>query len=337
MADRFDFRRGAQSDRALSRRDFVQGAAAVGAGALLAPAASSFAFAQDYPNRPVTIIAPAAAGGPTDIVSRAAAQRLQARFKQGVVVENRGGAAGNIGAAAAAKAEPDGYTLVTLLAPLAQNTAIYKNPGFNLDQDFKPLAHMASVDLLIIARPNLPVKNLKEFLAYTKENPGKLTCGSQSPPQMEYLKRTTKADFTVAPYRGSALITNDVIGGQIDIGLVPYSDVAQHIAAGSVRPLFTNGPKRVLQLPEVESVGETFPGFYFWSWYGLAAPSRTPQPIVDQLRGALIEIAGAPDFKQFLLQLGLAPVDAPEKFGDVITAEIAQWRRLVDELNLPRI
>lgn len=315
----------------LTRRQFGLGAGAAGAGLLLPQSASA---QTDYPNRTVTIVAPTAPGGPTDIIGRASAQRLTDRFKQNFIVENKGGASGNIGAQYVSKAEPDGYTLVVMLAPLAQNIAIFKQPGFAIE-DFKPLAHMASVDLVIAARKDLPINNLDDFLTYTKSN--KISCGSQSPPQMEYLKRTTKAEFTVVPYKGSSLITNDLVGGQIDIGLVPYSDIAQHLAAGNVKVLFTNGPKRVRKLPNVQAVGEKFPGFYFWSWYGIAAPAKTPEPIVQKLRTELVAIAKSPDFLALIDKIGLAPVDQPEKFNEVIAAEVAQWKRLVTELSLPQL
>ena len=256
------------------------------------------------------------------------------RLKQNFIVENKGGAAGNLGAQAVSKAAPDGYTLMVFLAPLAQNIAIFKQPGFAID-DFVPLAHMASVDLVMAARKDLPVNNLDEFLAYTKSH--KVSCGSQSPPQMEYLKRTTKAEFTVAPYKGSSLIVNDLVGGQIDIGLVPYSDIAQHLAAGNAKVIFTNGPKRVKKLPTVQAVGEKFPGFYFWSWYGIAAPAKTPEPIVQKLRTELVDIAKSPDFLALIDKIGLGPVDHPEKFNEVIAAEVTQWKHLVTELSLPQL
>lgn len=325
------------STLALSRRHFLGGASAAAAAPLL-PALSPWpAQADTYPSRPITIFVPAAAGGPSDTIGRAAAKSLQERLKQSVVVENRGGAAGNLGAQAAARAAPDGYTLVVLLAPLAQNVAIFKDPGFNLEADFVPLAHMASVDLVIAARKDLPVNNLDEFLAYTKANPGKIACGSQSPPQMQYLMSVTKANFTVVPYKGSALIKQDLVGGQLDAGLVPYSDIAEHVKAGAVKVLFTNGPKRVRQLPNVQAVGEKFPGFYFWSWYGLAAPAKTPAPVVELLRKELVTLAKAPDFVDFVDKLGLSPVDNPGDMNTVIANEVAQWKRLAEELKLPKI
>lgn len=326
--------RAVRSSLLMSRRQFGLTA---GAAALMSPQLMTAARADTYPSRPITIIAPTAAGGPTDTIGRASAKGLQEVFKQTILVENKGGASGNLGAAAAAKAEPDGYTLVVLLAPLAQNIAIFREPGFSLEKDFVPIAHMASVDLVIAARKNLPINSLDEFIAYTKANPGKISCGSQSPPQMQYLMKTTGINMTVAPYKGSSLITNDLVGGQIDVGLVPYSDIAQHVAAGTAKVLFTNGPKRVRQLPDVQAVGERFPGFYFWSWYGIAAPAKTPAAVVERLRKELVTLAKSPDFVAFVTKLGLAPVDEPGKFNEVISKEIAQWQRLVVELQLPRI
>ena len=295
------------------------------------------ARADQFPARAITIVVGTAPGGPTDTISRAAAQRLAERFKQNVIIENRAGASGNLAAQTVAKAEPDGYTLITLLAPLAQNQATFKTPGFNIQQDFKPIAHMASTDMMIVGRSSLPVRNLAQLIAHAQANPGKLSVGSQSPPQGEYLKRTIKVDINVVPYRGSQLITNDVIGGQIDLGLVPYSDVAQHIASGSVVALFNCGPKRITKLPAIETVAESFAGFGFWSWYGFAVPAKTPDAIVDVLRKELGDIARSEDFRGFVSGLGLATVDQPDKFGEVIDAEVALWKRLVDELALPRI
>ena len=319
----------------ISRRTVGVGLAA--SAAALAARPFDTARADTYPSRAITIVVGTAPGGPTDTVSRAAAQRLTERFKQNVLIENRAGASGNLAAQTVAKAEPDGYTLITLLAPLAQNQATFKTPGFNIQQDFKPIAHLASTDMMIVGRPALPFGTLAQLIAHAQAHPGTMSCGSQSPPQAEYLKKTIKVAFNVVPYRGSALITNDVIAGQIDLGLVPFSDVAQHIAAGTVKPLFNCGPKRIAKLPAIETVAESFPGFGFWSWYGIAAPARTPDAVVAILRKEFGDIARSDDFRGFVSGLGLATVDAPDKFGDVIDAEVALWKRLVDELSLPRI
>jgi len=317
----------------LSRRGFMTVAAAAGAGALL-PA--PLRAASDYPTRQITIVSPAAAGGPSDFVARSSARYLQDVLGKPVVVENRTGAAGNIGAQFVARAEPDGYTLLTVLAPLAQNTAIYKAPGYDLQKDFRPLALMASTDLLIVARKNAPFNNLAELMKYTADGKS-VSCGVQSPPQIEYLKRVTKINITIVPYRGSALTINDLLAGQIDIGLSPYGDAAQHIQAGNIKPLFCLGEKRARYLPDLETVAETFPGFGFWSWYGVVAPANVPAEIGDRLQSELVRIAKSAAYQKELAAVGLSPIDAPEQFGSVIAKEVAQWRKLVDELGLPKI
>jgi len=322
------------SSTVLSRRSFVQVAAAAGVGSLL-PAAGS--AQTSYPTRQVRIVSGAAAGGPTDFMARAAARSLQEALGKPVVVENQTGASGNIAAQAVSRAEPDGYTLLAALAPLAQNMAIFKDPGFDIQRDFVPLALMAGTDLLIVANKDRPYSSLKELMAYVKKTGIPVNCGVQSPPQIQYLKKVTGIDITIIPYRGSALTMTDVIGGKIDIGLSPYGDAIQHIRAGAIKPLFCLGEKRARYLPDLETVGETFPGFGFTSWYGLVAPARVPADIVQRLRSELVRIARSDKYKTEIETVGLAPIDAPDAFGTVIAREVEQWKKIVAELNLPRI
>jgi len=318
----------------LSRRRFMQMATAVGASSL----SPSFSFAQtDYPTRQIRIVSAAAPGGPTDMMARAAARGLQDLVGKPVVIENQTGASGNIAAQAVKRAEPDGYTLLAALAPLAQNMAIFKDPGFDIQKDFVPLALMAGTDLLIVANKDRPYSSLKELMSHVKKTGIPVNCGVQSPPQIQYLKKVTGIDITIIPYRGSALTMTDVIGGKIDIGLAPYGDAAQHIKAGTIKPLFCLGDKRARYLPDLETVGETFPGFGFTSWYGLVAPSRVPADIVKRLQTDLVRVAKSDTYKKDIETVGLAPIDSPEQFGAVIAREVDQWKKIVAELNLPRI
>ncbi|HWM81775.1 MAG TPA: tripartite tricarboxylate transporter substrate-binding protein [Pseudolabrys sp.] len=318
----------------LSRRGFVQATVAAGVGSVI----PSTGFAQaNYPTRQVRIVSGAAAGGPTDFMARAAARSLQDALGKPVVVENQTGASGNIAAQAVARAEPDGYTLLAALAPLAQNMAIFKDPGFDMQKDFVPLSLMAGTDLLIVANKDRPYSNLKELMAHVKKTGIPVNCGVQSPPQIQYLKKVTGIDITIIPYRGSALTMTDVIGGKIDIGLSPYGDAVPHIKAGTIKPLFCLGEKRARYLPDLETVGETFPGFGFTSWYGLVAPARVPADIVKRLRTDLVRIAKSDTYKSAIETVGLAPIDAPEQFDAVIAREVEQWKKIVAELNLPRI
>jgi tripartite-type tricarboxylate transporter receptor subunit TctC len=322
---------------AITRRGVSFGLLTAGAAALTPSAWISEALAQEFPSRPITLIVPVAPGGPTDIVARAAAQRMQAAFKQNVVVENRTGAAGNIGAQAAAKAEPNGYTLGVLFAPLAQNTAIYRAPGYDLLRDFKPVVQLGGIQLIVIGRKGLPFKTLPEMIDYARANPEKLSCGSVSPPQSEYLHATLKAKIAILPYRGAAQILTDVVGGQIDLGLLPFPNALPHIQAGNIHAVLTTAAKRIHKLPDVMAVAELFPGFSITSWYGLAAPAGIPDGPYNRLRDVLIDITGSPDFKQFLEERNFEIPEDPAAFDRVIQSEVALWRRLQKELNLPQI
>jgi tripartite-type tricarboxylate transporter receptor subunit TctC len=321
-------------DSKLTRRRVVQGAAALGVASLLPSA--GFA-SSDYPNRQVKIVSPASAGGPTDFVARSAARALQDVLGKPVIVENQTGAAGKIAAQAVAKADPDGYTLLAALAPLAQNMAIYKEPGFDMQKDFAPLALMAGTDLLIVANKDRPYNNLKELMKHVQDTKKPVNCGVQSPPQIQYLRKVTGIDITIVPYRGAALTLTDVLAGSLDIGLSPYGDAAQHIKAGTIKPLFCLGEKRARYLPNLETVGETFPGFGFTSWYGIVAPAGVPADIRDRLKTELVRIAKSEDYRKQLETVGLSPIDAPEQFDTAIAKEVTQWQRIVAELNLPKM
>jgi tripartite-type tricarboxylate transporter receptor subunit TctC len=254
-----------------------------------------------------------------------------------VIVENQTGAAGKIAAQAVAKADPDGYTLLAALAPLAQNMAIYKEPGFDMQKDFAPLALMAGTDLLIVANKDRPYNNLKELMKHVQDTKKPVNCGVQSPPQIQYLRKVTGIDITIVPYRGAALTLTDVLAGSLDIGLSPYGDAAQHIKAGTIKPLFCLGEKRARYLPNLETVGETFPGFGFTSWYGIVAPAGVPADIRDRLKTELVRIAKSEDYRKQLETVGLSPIDAPEQFDTAIAKEVTQWQRIVAELNLPKM
>lgn len=318
----------------ISRRRLLHVGAALGAGAFMPSTGSA---QSDFPNRQIKIVAPAAPGGPTDLMARYSARALQDALGKPVIVENQTGAAGKIAAQAVSRAEPDGYTLLAALAPLAQNMAMFKDPGFDIQKDFVPLALMAGTDLLIVAHKDRPYNNLKELMKYAADSKTPVNCGVQSPPQIQYLKKVTGIDITIVPYRGSALTMTDVIGGKLDIGLSPYGDAAQHIAAGSVKPLFCLGDQRARYLPAVETVAETFPGFGFTSWYGLMAPAGIPADIATRLKTELVRIAKSESYRKELQTVGLSPIDAPDRFDAAIAKEVDQWKKIVQELDLPKI
>ena len=286
--------------------------------------------------RQIVLIVPFAAGGPTDIVARGAAQRLGDRLKTSVVVENKPGSAGAIGAQALARAEPDGHTIGIISAPLAQNQAIYKSPGYVLDRDFVPLALLATAPTVLVGKSGLPFKTMTDLFDYVKANPGKLSVGSASPPQIAYLKSATRLEVNAVPYRGSAQILTDVLGGQIDLGFMPYNDAAPHLESGKVVPLFTTALKRLKQVPEMAAVAEHVPGFTFQTWFGVGAPAKTPASIVSKLAKELIEIASSDEYRTFLQNSNIEAAEDPAQFDKVIKDEVAIWTKLVTDGVIPQ-
>jgi tripartite-type tricarboxylate transporter receptor subunit TctC len=325
-----------RSDRiALSRREFALGAASVAGAVTLVPRRAS--ARPDYPSKPITIVAPVPPGGPTDALARMVARQLQERFGQAVTIDNRTGAAGNVGAQVAARAAPDGYTLAMLYAPLAQNVAIYKAPGYDLEADFVPIATTAFVQLIVIGRTGLPFRTLPELIAHATANPGRISIGSLSRPQAEYFKLACKIDLTVIPYRGATQTLADVMAGQIDLGIVPYPASVPHIEGGKVHGICATSRKRIARLPDLVTVGELVPGFWMHSWYGVAAPARTPDTVVKVLKAELVPYVASKEFGEFARARGLDVPEQPGEFGRTIVEEVAIWKRVVKELKLPQI
>jgi tripartite-type tricarboxylate transporter receptor subunit TctC len=298
--------------------------------------ASTLSAQELNPTRPITIIVPFAPGGATDVVMRATGQRLSQRLNMTVLIENRPGASGAIGIRASARAEPDGHTLGTISAPLVQNEAIFKQPGYAIARDFAPLANMAAVPILVVANAESKLRTMADLFAHAQAHPGTLSIGTASPPQIAYLRWGTKLDINAVPYRGSSLIVNDVVAGQIELGNIVYSDIAPHLEAGKVRALFATSLKRVPTLPDLPVLAEKVPGFESISWFGLGAPTDTPKPIVDRLRRELIEIAQSEDFKGFLSKLYLLPIDAPANLDADIKNELEKWTQLVKDGIVPQ-
>src|SRR5215468_11256104 len=235
---------------------------------------SGAAAAENYPVHPVKIVVPFPAGGSNDIIARILAQKLSERTGQQFVVENRGGAGGNIGAEAVAKSAPDGYTLlVTAPPPLSTNVALYKSLQFDPAKDFAPVALLATVPIVLMVNPSLPVKNVQELVAFAKARPGKL------------LKRMTDIDIVHVPYKGAAPAMNDLIAGHIPMMFDNMPAVLPQVQGGSVRAIAVAGAARASALPDVPTVAEQgVAGFEAFSWFGLVAPARTPAPVLDALQ-----------------------------------------------------
>ncbi|CUU15827.1 tripartite-type tricarboxylate transporter receptor subunit TctC [Bradyrhizobium sp. JR7.2] len=314
--------------RGVMRRTFVAACAAV--------LFSGFAVAQDYPSRPVKIIVPFPAGGSNDIIARIVAQKLTERNGQTFLVENRGGAGGNIGAETVASAEPDGYTLLlTAPPPLTINGSLYKKLPFDPAKAFAPVALIASVPIVLVVNPSVQAKNVGELIALAKAKPGSLNFGSSGIGSTnhlagELLKSMAGVDIVHVPYRGAAPAMNDLLAGQIPFMFDNMPAVLPQVQGKAINAIAVAGTKRAEALPDVPTVADTIPGFEASSWFGLVAPAKTPAPALAKLSGELETILKMPDVKKRLAELGAEPGTVfGDTFGQFMTEETAKWGKLV--------
>jgi len=315
----------------LPRRQFLH----LAGGAAALPVISRVAKAQTYPTRPVRIIVGFPAGGPTDIVARLMAQWLSERLGQQFVIENRPGAASNIGTEAALKAPPDGYTLLQVTSTNAVNVTFYDNLNFNFISDIAPVAGIIRVPFVMELNPSVPANTVPEFIAYAKANPGKINMasggiGTSVHIAGELFKMMAGVNLVHVPYRGSAPALTDMISGQVQVMFDVLTSSLQHIRSGALRALAVTTATRSEALPDLPTVGDFLPGYEASAWYGVAAPKNTPSEIVDKLN---MEInAGLADSK---LRARLADVGgtvipgSPAAFGRLITEEIEKWGKVV--------
>jgi tripartite-type tricarboxylate transporter receptor subunit TctC len=311
--------------------------AVLGAAIAAAFAAPFAATAQAYPTKAVTIVVPFAAGGTTDILARVIGQALNKELGQSVIVDNRAGAGGNIGAQLAAKAPADGYTLfMGTVGTHAINASLYKKLGFDPIKDFAPLTRVAMVPNLLVANPAKPYKNVKELIAYARANPGKVNFGSSGSGSSihlsgELFNSMAKVDMVHVPYKGSAPAVTDLIGGQIDIMFDNMPSAIQHVRNGRLKPLAVTTAKRSPELPDVPTIAEAgVPGYEATSWFGMFAPANTPAAVVTRLNTALVKVLADPEVKKKLAEQGAEPYsEKPEQFAAFIRAESAKWSQVV--------
>ena len=304
-------------------------------GALLLPAVSRIARAQSYPARPVHLIVSVAAGGSPDIIGRLTAQWLSERLGQPFVVDNRAGAAGNIGTEFALKAAPDGYTLLLALSSNAINASLYKDLQFNFIRDAAPVASIATIPLIMEVNPSLPVKTIPEFIACAKANPGKINMasgGTGSPLHVagEMFKMMAGVDLVHVPYRSEGLALPDLLAGQVQLlfGVMPAS--LGYVRAGKLRALGVTTAKRQELLPDVPTVAECLPGYEANGWYGIVAPGGTPKEIIERLNITINAALADPTMKQRFVDLGCAVfAGAPADFAKFIVNETDKWAKVV--------
>ena len=314
--------------------------AVLGAIALAATATLPLgAAAQNYPTKPITIVVPFAAGGTTDILARLVGQYLSTELGQPVVVENKAGAGGNIGAAFAAKAAADGHTLfMGTVGTHAINASLYKKLPYDPIKDFAPLTRVAMVPNLLVAHPSQPFKTVQEMIAYAKANPGKINFGSPgngASPHLsgELFKSMTKVDMVHVPYKGSAPAVSDLLGGQISIMFDNLPSVIPHVRGGKLRAIAISTAKRSADLPDVPTISEAgVPGYEATSWFGMFAPAATPKPVLDKISAALGKVLANAEVKKKIDDQGGEPAnETPAQFADFIQKESLKWGKVVKE------
>ncbi len=312
-------------------------------GALFCAGVLQTASAQTYPDRPIRLIVPYPPGSSTnDILGRALALRLSVALGQQVVVDNRSGASGNMGSEMAAKAPPDGYTLLIGVAgPLAVGPAVYKNLGYDPIKDLAPIAMYASVPYILVVNPAVPANNVKELIALAKSKPGQLnfaSSGSGGSPHLcgELFKSMAGIDIVHIPYKGAGIAMIDVLGGQVPMICTGATALAAHIKAGRLRPIGVASLKRSAQFPDLPTIAEQgLPGFEVNSWTGLMAPAKTPEPVIRKLYDTVAKIVATEDFKNFLASVGAeTALMNPQDFGAYLKVDTARWAKVVKQANL---
>jgi len=308
--------------------------------AILAALASTLlarnALADDYPSRPVRIIVPFGAGGPTDVYTRIVAEELQKLLREPFVMENRPGAGTTIGTDSVATATPDGYTLLMVSSTQTVNETLYANKPYQLMRDLVAIAPLMENDLVLVVHPSVPAKSVPELIALARAKPGTLNFGSSGPGSnyhmaAELLQNLTGVKIVHVPYKGSTGMRSDILSGQIQMLFDAIPTMAPLIKSGMVRGLGTTGLKRSPILPDIPTIAEAgVPGFQFSQWIGFMAPKNTPQPIVDLLNSRISGILSRPDIKSSWEAQGATPmVMTQAAFTDFMNAQIAKWAKVI--------
>jgi len=304
---------------------------------------AAVSWAQDFPVKPVRYVVPFPAGTGNDIVGRLVAERLTRLWGQQVIVDNRGGASGSIGAAFVAKSPPDGYTLLHCnIAPNAISLSMIADIPYG-HKDFAPITRIGMPPNVIVVHPSVPFKSIKELVAFAKSNPGKLsyaagTVGTSPHLTMEWLKLRMKFDIVHIPYKNAAQGTSDVIAGQLPINITNLPFLVAQIQAGRLRALAVASAKRQPQLPDVPTMQESgVPDFEVNSWYGVCAPAGTPVALLDKLNADIHSVLRIPEVEQRLTDLGMPPAPTTrEEFDQFIRAEIARWAQVIKDARIPK-
>jgi tripartite-type tricarboxylate transporter receptor subunit TctC len=314
------------------RRAFMH----LAAGAAALPAVPHGAWAQAYPSRqPVRIVVGFPPGGATDIMARLMGDWLTERLGQQFLIENKPGASGNIGIEIVAKAPPDGYTLLTVVTPVAINPALFTNLPFDFMRDIAPVIYLARLAYVVVVNPSVPAATLPELIAYAKANPGKINYGSAGAgtPQnitCELFKMMSGVNLVHVPYKGGAPAVADLVAGHVQVIFAPVSEAIPHIKAGKLRALAVTPAKRLDVFPDVPSVGEFLPGYEATGFAGIGVPKATPAAIIDMLNKELNAGLADPKIKARIEELGGTVVGGtPAEFGTIISDATEKWAKVI--------
>jgi len=296
---------------------------------------STIAVAQSYPIKPIRIIVGYPAGGPTDMIARTVAQKLSPALGQQVIVDNRPGASGMIGAELTVKAAPDGYTLLTVPITYAVTPSVFPKMPYDAEKDLAPVALVAAAPFILVVHPTLPVKTVKDLIALAKSRPGQINYASASAGGMPHLAGElfnimAGVKLTHIPYKGAAPATIDLLAGQVSLMFNNMLSAMPHVKSGKLRAVAVTSAKRSSAVPELPTVAETIPGFEASGWYGAFAPAATPREIIAKLNGEINRLMRQPDVAQRLAGDGVEAVTmTPAEFGTYLHSEIVKWGKVV--------
>jgi len=299
------------------------------------------AHAQDYPVRTVRVIVPFAPGGGTDIVARLLGQHLSQRLGQSFVIENQPAGSGIVGAGAVSRAQPDGYTLLFAFSSLSSSAKLIARLPYDPVRDFAPVALATTSPLMIVVPVAVPAKDVREFIAYAKANPGKLNYGSSGPGSSPHLATElfismTGASMQHIAYKGIAPATTALLANEVQFSLVPIAVAMPHVRAGRLRALGTAGPQRSAATPDVPTVAESgLAGFEVIAWWGMLAPAKTPRAVVERLNREMRALLELPEIRRVLVDQGMDPAPGtPEEFGALIKADMDKWGEIGQRLGV---
>ncbi|CAN1524954.1 PBP2_Bug_TTT domain containing protein [Burkholderiaceae bacterium] len=292
-------------------------------------------WAQSYPEKTITLVVPFAAGSGTDAVARQVAQKLSERLKQAVVVDNRAGANAQIGVEYAAKANPDGYTLLlTTATSHSANPYLYKSLRYDPLKDFTPVARLGIMPFVMVVKPSLPVRNMAEFVSYAKQNPGKLAFASPNGTSMlasEALAKMAQLDLINVAYKSAPQAMTDLMAGHLDFYVVDFTLALPQIRAGKVRPLGLANNRNSQLLPDVPPLAQTIPGFDLHAWNGIFGPANMPKAVAERLSQEIQAVMADPETQSKLSGIGfdIQPTRSPDEFKNYVTDQLADWGRMI--------